>query len=85
MSVGVVLAGATLALLIYTATQSFQHECEVCVTFRGQTVCREAAGATRAETVRTATDNACSFIANGMTEIIECTTRTTPTRVTCND
>ena len=42
-----------------------------------------AMGTTREEAVRTATDNACAFLASGMTQSVECTTRTAPVSVTC--
>jgi hypothetical protein len=53
------------------------------MSFRGRTVCREALGPSRDEAARTAVDNACSFLASGMTEVVECTTRTPPQSLTC--
>ncbi len=49
-----------------------RHRVEVCMEFRGQTICRAASGPTRAEAVRTATDNACGLLASGMTDTIQC-------------
>lgn len=79
---GGLLALATLAVLIYAMLSSFQHECEVCVSFHGRTACRSAAGGTEKEAMRTAQDNACAFVASGMTETVECTGRP-PASATC--
>ena len=81
--VGLLLAAATLALLVYAMLSSFAHECEVCITFHGRTACRQAAGSTADEAMRTAQDNACAFVASGMRETVECTSRR-PTSATCN-
>ena len=82
---GVLFALATFGLIIKAALTSFQYNCEVCMTFRGQTLCREAKGKTREETVRTATDNACALLgARGMSQSIECS-NTPPASVTCGD
>lgn len=49
-----------------------RHRVEVCMEFRGQSACRTAAGPTREEAIRTATDNACALLASGMTDTIQC-------------
>jgi hypothetical protein len=54
----------------------------VCMAYHGQTMCRSASGTTREEAVKTATDNACSYLASGMTESIQCT-NTQPASVRC--
>ena len=83
--VGALLAVATFALIIKAALTSFQHTCEVCMTFRGQTLCREAKGQTQEEATRTARDNACGLLgARGMSESIECS-NTRPASVTCRE
>jgi hypothetical protein len=59
-----------------------EHRVEVCIAFRGsQEVCRTAAGATVEEATRKAKDNACAFVASGVTDSLACS-NTTPTRVT---
>lgn len=50
-------------------------ECEVCMEFRGKSKCRKAQGPSREECQQTATDNACAFLASGMTDSIQCTQR----------
>jgi len=61
---------------------SFQELCEVCVTFKGRTECREAWGRTKDDAVKTAQDNACGLLAGGMTDIISCS-NTRPDRSVC--
>ncbi len=78
-----VIAGVVLLLLaalVYSTLSLARFECEVCVTFNGRSACRVAAGATREEAVRTASDNACAFLASGRTDSMACG-RTPPTRV----
>jgi len=83
--VGTIFAAATIALVIKAAMGSMEHTCEVCMTFRGRTLCREAKGTAREEAIRTATDNACGLLgARGMSLSIECS-NTPPTSVTCNE
>ena len=80
--IGLVFTLFTVLLIALAVRGSLQERCEVCVTFLGRTACREAVGATREEAVRTATDNACAFVASGMTQTVQCTT-SPPDRVTC--
>lgn len=81
--IGLVLTLAIVALLTTTIRSSLSHTCEVCMTFRGRNVCREAVGTTPEEATRTATDNACALLgATGMTLSIECS-NTRPRSVTC--
>lgn len=82
--IGALLAAVTLAVIVLALTSASAHTCEVCVTFGGRSRCRSASGPTREEAVRTATDNACAFLAGGMTDSIRCT-NTPPTRVTCDE
>jgi len=83
--IGAVFAVATVVLIVFSALSAFEHSCEVCMNFRGASQCRSAAGGTREEAVRTATDNACAVLgARGMTLSIECS-KTPPVSVTCRD
>ena len=78
-----VAVAIALALMIFFASRDLsRHTCEVCVEFRGQAKCRTAAGSTPEEARRTAVDNACSFLASGMTDIIACTSAP-PKSVSC--
>jgi hypothetical protein len=81
--VGVLFAAATLIAIVVSAMSSLEHTCEVCMTFRGVTECREASGRSADEATRTATDNACAILgARGMTLSIECQ-NTRPASVAC--
>ena len=77
-----VLAAITIGLVIQSAMSAYDQLCEVCVTYRGRSQCREAYGKTREEAIRTATDNACGHLASGMTSTIECS-KTAADKVTC--
>ncbi len=82
--VTVVLVAATVGLLVLSTLQQARVDCEACITFHGRTQCRTAAGPDRDEATRTAIDNACAFIASGMTDSISCA-NTPPDSVTCGD
>ena len=70
--VGIVGALIFAAILTYSMLGLRRHRVEVCVAFNGRTECRQAAGATRDEAIRTATDTACTMLASGMTDSIAC-------------
>ena len=63
---------ALLVLIVLAVRSSFKHTCEACVTFHGRMECRSASGQTPEEALRTAVDNACAFLASGMTETVQC-------------
>ena len=77
------LIAATVGLLILAMLQQTKVSCEVCISFRGRTQCRNALGSTRDEAIRTATDNACAYLASGMADSIECSS-TPPLEVVCD-
>lgn len=79
----VVLLAGTFGLIAWQAMHSRSVLCEVCITFRGAQACREAYGPTAKEAQRTATDNACAFLAAGMTASIQCG-NTPPDLVRCD-
>lgn len=83
VAVTVLLGVVSVGAIVVMTMRSYSTSCEVCVTYHGRSMCREAFGATRDEAVRTATDNACAFLASGMSASIECQ-NTRPDRVTCN-
>jgi len=58
--------------VIYSSMGLDQFRCEVCMEFRGQTACATAAGTTRQEAQRTASDTACAKISSGVTDSIAC-------------
>jgi len=80
--VGLLAAAGTIGLIVLYIRSAVAVSCEVCIPYGGQVVCRTALGPSREEAVGTATDNACAFLARGMTDSIRCA-NTTPTQVTC--
>ncbi len=87
VKIGILTAAVALAmmvLLVYTMLQQAQVSCEACVTFQGRTQCRSAVGPDREQATRTAIDNACAFLAAGMTDSIRCA-NTPPDSVQCEE
>jgi hypothetical protein len=79
--VGILIVAVILGVLVYSSMNLAKYRVEVCMTFNGQTNCRTAAGATEEFARRSATTNACSAIASGVTDSIACE-NTPPTKVT---
>ncbi len=79
---GLLAAAGTITLIVLYIRSAMAVSCEVCIPFGGQVVCRSAYGASRDEAQRTATDNACAFLAGGMTDSVRCT-NTPPARLSC--
>lgn len=79
---GLIFALVLLALMVYASLGLRRESCEVCITFDARTACRKADGSSRDEAIRTATDNACAFLASGMTDSIRCS-NTPPESVEC--
>ena len=68
-----IFIGLAVLALIYSSMQDVTgYSCEVCVTYKGQTNCARATGASEEEAQRTAQDTACATISAGMTESIQC-------------
>jgi len=80
--IAILFSLVVLGVLIYSSMNLQQYSCEVCITYQRQTNCASAAGTSREEAIRTATDVACAPIANGMTESIQCS-NTPPQSVNC--
>jgi hypothetical protein len=57
-------------------------ECEVCITFHGQTGCSRASAADEKGAIQSATIAACGPIAGGMTDTIACQ-NTPPDKTRC--
>ena len=70
--IGIIGTAAFIALLTYMTMGLKQHRVEVCVEFQGRKSCRTAAGPTKQQALRTATENACGIIASGMTDSMAC-------------
>jgi hypothetical protein len=63
---------AFLAAMAYSTFGNNGFRCEVCMTFNGQSVCRNGAGASQEAAERVARDEACTDLTHGMTELVRC-------------
>jgi len=80
----IVFLALFIAIVVYLSARVPRHECEVCLTFHSETVCRTAASGTREASVESAVTSACGTLAAGMTESIRCQ-NTPPDRVNCRE
>ncbi|RKZ07857.1 hypothetical protein DRQ53_07000 [bacterium] len=77
----VVLLG--IAALVYFGMQGTADvKCRVCMTWNGEQICQESAGATRAEAVDRARTAICQILATGRADNIKCG-RMEPDSVEC--
>jgi len=76
-----VFVAAFVAMVVYSTMSGAKYRVEVCLEYNGRSACRTASAATSESALRTAQDNACAFIAAGMTDSIECG-KTQPSKVT---
>ena len=74
---------AFMAFVVYRSLQVAGYRCAVCINFRGQAVCRTVDGPTEREARMAATNNACAFLAGGVTDTMACE-RTEPTKAECS-
>lgn len=82
---GLVLAVALIlfmAFIVYRSLYITGYRCTVCISFRGQSVCRSVDGTTEREAHMGAVNNACAFLSAGVTDTIACE-RTPPTKDQC--
>lgn len=63
---------AFVAATIYTTIDLDQYTCELCVEFRGATLCGKGAGTTTDEARQAAVTVACAGVPGGMAEQIAC-------------
>ena len=73
-----------IGVVVYLSTRIANHECRVCVTFGGRTICRTAASGTKEAAIQSAVTSACSGLASGMTDSIRCE-NTPPDSVQCSE
>lgn len=72
-----------IALVVYLSLPAAgRYRCEICMTFRGATVCRTVEGATEHDAHEGAVTNACAQLAGGVTDTLACS-RTEPTSLHC--
>lgn len=69
---GIAFIAIFIAAMAYSTFGNAQIRCEVCITYGGQTICRNGAATTREQAERAATDSACTDLSHGMTELMQC-------------
>jgi hypothetical protein len=61
-----------MAALIYTTLSETGVECEVCVDYRGQSMCKTVTAPDRTQAIQQATATACALLSSGVTAGMEC-------------
>jgi hypothetical protein len=69
---GIAFIVVFIAAMAYSTLGNAQYRCEVCITFNGNTICRNGAATTREQAERIASDSACTDLGNGMTQLMQC-------------
>lgn len=73
---------AFVALVVGRSLQVAGHQCTVCMSFNGRDVCRTVEAATAQDARSSAINNACAFLASGVTDSMACE-RSQPTKADC--
>jgi hypothetical protein len=71
-----------ISFVVYSSLHVAEFECEVCMAFEGNQVCRTVTGNTEQEGVRTGVSNACALLTSGMTNTMRCE-RGQPAKASC--
>jgi hypothetical protein len=82
--VGILIGLGFVAVVVIAAMGQFRVRCEVCMAYRGQQLCEQAAAADRDNAELQARSSACAQISGGVTDGIQCN-NTAPLSVTCNE
>lgn len=77
---GIVLLG----IVFYLSLGFDKYTCEVCMTFKGRTQCRTAAGTDEQSAMMAAHDNACAFLVESKTDAFLCS-QAPMTQMTCQN
>ena len=81
---GWLLGAAFLAALVWTTLSQSGVECEVCLDYRGDSVCRTVAASDADAASQQAIANACAILSQGVTQGLECQ-RTPPHSLRCSE
>jgi hypothetical protein len=73
---------AFMAVVVWSTVSDVETECEVCLTFGTEQVCRTGRGANEVEALQAAQESVCGGNTSGMAEIILCR-NAVPERATC--
>lgn len=81
----IVLVGLLIFVgtVVYLTVTPVQSQCEVCLEFDGEMVCRRGAGETEEAARQAAQESTCGGNSNGMSELIACRAAV-PARVQCS-
>jgi len=82
--VGILIGALFVAAMVYAVMAESRVECEVCVAYRGQTVCRTSTAVDRGQAISAAISSACAVLSGGVTDGIDCA-NTPPRSQTCSD
>ena len=72
-----------MGFVIYRSLYVAGYRCAVCMRFRGDEVCRTVEGPTEHDALMGATNNACAYLAAGVTDSMACE-RSQPSKVDCS-
>ena len=61
-----------VAAMAYSTLGNAKYRCQVCITFNGQTLCKNGAGPSKEQAERMASDSICTDLGSGMTQLIQC-------------
>jgi len=73
---------AFVALVVVRSFHVAGHQCTVCMSFGGRDVCRTVEAATAQDARSSAINNACAFLASGVTDSMACE-RSQPAKEEC--
>lgn len=82
--VGIAIAIAFFAALVYTTVEQTGVECRVCITYKGRTQCETVKGSDLQLAQMQATSTACTFLSSGVTDSLGCS-NTPPDVVECTE
>ena len=82
--VGSLLAAAFIGAMVYALMQESQIQCEVCLDYGGQRLCRTGSGLDRGRAVESGVTAVCAVLSGGVTDGIDCGA-TPPRSVSCDD
>ena len=80
--VAVILAGLFAAAVWVVTLRSSRVRCEVCVSYRNGSACRNVSAANREQALQGALSSACAVLSSGVTEGLRCQ-RSVPTSAVC--
>jgi hypothetical protein len=81
---GWVIGAAFLAALLWSTLAQSGAECEVCLDYGGESVCRTVAAADPETASLQAIASACAILSQGVTQGLECQ-RTPPRSLRCDE